>query len=168
MSLKSRKAALLGIAWVPWLVWMMAPGSVLAKSPPDKVVIRVPGLSREVEITDPQVLPAFSFFGFEDITRRVDPPPHSGKGVIITRYIREGGKWIPWDRLIYYPPRNGASGVVFLEGLIGPGSTQFDGLWYSVSPEGDRAMRRILQEWGVWGPAPIYIAFWKWRARLPE
>ncbi|WP_322802068.1 hypothetical protein [Thermoflexus sp.] len=156
MFLKNPNTALLGIIGISLmglslLGWMQTPDPALAKGPPDKVTIRAPGMSEEVEITDPQLLQAFAFFGFEDIPHPVDPPLHPGEGVVITRYIREGEQRIPWDRLIYYPPRNGAPGVVFLEGLIGPASTPFDGSWYFASPEGDRAMRQILQERGTRG-----------------
>ncbi len=119
-------------------------GMALAKGPPSKVTISGPGLVGEVEITDPKLLRAFSFFLFVNIEQRIEAPSEPGEGYVVTRYIENGAELIPWDRAIYYPHPTDELGVVFLEGLIGPSSTQFDGYWYRASPEGDTAMRQIL------------------------
>ena len=79
MFLKNPNTALLGIIGISLmglslLGWMQTPDPALAKGPPDKVTIRAPGMSEEVEITDPQLLQAFAFFGFEDIAHPMDPP----------------------------------------------------------------------------------------------
>jgi hypothetical protein len=109
--------------------------SAFAKGPPDKVIVQGPGLSGEVEITDPRRLQAFGFFQFEDISQRVDPPSDPGPGYVITRYVRDPARgWIAWNRLIYYPPRGGRPGVVWAEGLSV--TTNYDGFWYAVSAEG--------------------------------
>lgn len=134
------------------LYFILASGSALAKGPPDKVTIEGPGLPGEVEITDPRLLQPFSFFLFEDIRYRIPPPPNRGQGYVITRYIyrKAQGEWIPWDRLIYYPSRNGSPGIVFLEGLNV--WTEYHSYWYLVSPEGDRTMRQIFRG----HPAPCF------------
>jgi hypothetical protein len=126
--------------------------SAFAKGPPDKVIVQGPGLSGEVEITDPRRLQAFGFFQFEDISQRVDPPSDPGPGYVITRYVyvitryvRDPARgWIAWNRLIYYPPRGGRPGVVWAEGLSV--TTNYDGFWYAVSAEGERVMEEILHE----------------------
>lgn len=125
---------------------LLTTGMVLAKGAPSKVTISGPGLPGEVEITDPKLLQAFSFFQFENIEQRIETPSEPGEGYVVTRYVENGAKLIPWDRAIYYPRRTDELGVVFLEGLIGPSSSQFDGYWYRASQEGDTAMRQILAE----------------------
>ena len=125
---------------------LLLPGVILAKGPPSKVSITGPGLADEVEITDPDQLMAFSFFQFENIGRKIDPPATTGEGYVVTRYVQDGAKLIPWDRVIYYPGANGELGIVFLEGLIGESASEFDGYWYWASQDGDMAMQKILTE----------------------
>ena len=118
----------------------------LAKGPPSKVTISGPGLAGEVEITDPDQLLAFSFFQFENIARKIEPPPTIGEGYVVTRYAQDGTKLVAWDRVIYYPGASGEVGIVFLEGIIGSSASEFDGYWYWASRDGDTVMRKILAE----------------------
>jgi hypothetical protein len=118
--------------------------AALAKGPPSKVTITGPGVVKEVEIDDPETLEAFSFFQFEDVNQKIEAPEKPGEGYTVTRFILDRDKLIPWDRAIYYPSQNGAAGVVFFEGLIGPNSTEFDGFWYQASSQGDAAMQQII------------------------
>jgi hypothetical protein len=140
--------------------------SAFAKGPPDKVIVQGPGLSGEVEITDPRRLQAFGFFQFEDISQRVDPPSDPGPGYVITRYVRDPARgWIAWNRLIYYPPRGGRPGVVWAEGLSV--TTNYDGFWYAVSAEGERVMEEILHERGVRAVRHLRSSLEQERARCP-
>ena len=126
---------------------LFLPGVIQAKGPPSKVTITGPGLVEEVEITDPDQLMAFSFFQFENIGRKIEPPATTGEGYVVTRHVQDGTKLTPWDRVIYYPGSNGELGIVFLEGLIGESSSEFDGYWYWASRDGDMAMQKILTEY---------------------
>ncbi len=129
-------------------VFLVPVRSVFAKGPPDKAVLQGPGLKAPVEITDPATLAAFAFFQFEEVEtnhRLGVPAPKVGEGFEMTRYT--GGR--PWDVLHYYPDPSGQGGYIFLDGLIGPSSTEFDGKWYPASPQGDAAIRRVLADNGV-------------------
>src|SRR5262245_23907391 len=87
---------------------LLLPGLILAKGPPSKVTLTGPSLIGEVQITDPDQLTAFSFFQFENIGRKIYPSPSpTGEGYVVTRYVQDGAKLIPWDRVIYYPGSNG-------------------------------------------------------------
>ena len=121
----------------------------LAKGPPSKVTISGPALVGEVEITDPDLLQAFSFYQFENIYRKIEAPLKPGEGYVVTRYVRDGTKLIAWDRAIYYPGPTDELGIVFLEGLIGSSASEFDGDWYKASRYGDTVMRQILAEHGA-------------------
>lgn len=123
--------------------------SVLAKGAPSQVTISGPGLVGEVEVNDPDLLQAFSFFQFENIYRKIEPPQQPGEGYVVTRYVQDGTQLIAWDRAIYYPGPPDEVGIVFLEGLIGPSASEFDGHWYRASWDGEAAMRQILAEQGV-------------------
>ncbi|HJS29029.1 MAG TPA: hypothetical protein VJ768_05380 [Anaerolineales bacterium] len=123
-------------------------GVAFAKGPPAKVVIEGPGLETPIEISEALPLMAFSLFQFEDVERPIDPPADSGVGYTITRYILDGEKLTPWDRLVYYPGAEGKPGVVYLEGMLS-GSSEYDGMWYGVSSDGDAAMRSILSGAGI-------------------
>lgn len=121
-------------------------GVVLAKGAPSKVTISGPGLVGEVEVADPDLLEAFSFFQFENIYRKIETPLEPGEGYVVTRYVQDGTTLRAWDRAIYYPSPAGELGVVFLEGLIGPSASEFDGYWYWASRDGDAVMQQILAE----------------------
>lgn len=143
------------------LIILLAPTTVvIAKGPPAKATISGPGLQGEIEITDPTLLNALSFFQFEQVEennrRGIDQPANPGEGYLITRYIQRAPgspTFQPWDQLHYYPNAEGGRSVIFLDGLIGDSSTEFDGKWYNVSPDGDAAMRAFLTDRGALTPA---------------
>jgi hypothetical protein len=141
------------------LAMLLAGGRlVLAKGSPEKVVIRGEGLAEPVEITDRPTLGAFSFFVFEQVEtnfRRGIEKPQVGAGYELTRFIhRQDGSLLAWDMVHYYPDPSGQGGYVYVDGLIGPSYTEFDGKWYPVSAKGDAAMRRLLAEHRITLPAP--------------
>jgi hypothetical protein len=121
-------------------------GVALAKGPPSKVTISGPSLAGEVEVTDPDLLQAFSFFQFARVGQTIEPPLKPGEGYLVTRYVQDRGNLRAWDQAIYYPSSKGELGMIFLEGLVGPSRSQFDGHWYRASADGDAAMREILAE----------------------
>jgi hypothetical protein len=140
------KSIFRSVSFLIFMVFLLALSVeiALAKGPPDRVTIEGPRLDTPIEISDVNVLMAFSFFQFEDVNKQIEEPSGPAEGYLITRYIEEAGEMIPWDRLVYYPEWSGDGGIVFVEGLIGPNSTEFDGSWYRASTAGDAAMRQIL------------------------
>jgi hypothetical protein len=126
-------------------------GVALAKGPPDKVTITGPGIDKPIEIVDSNLLNAFSFYQFNDLTRRIaEPDVEPGEGYHITRYVKDSldeNKLITWDRLTFYFDPAGGPGYVFFDGLDPSiGSTEGQGEWYLASEQGGAAMRQILAE----------------------
>lgn len=136
-------------------LYLLAAWPALAKGPPDKVTISGPGMAETVEITDPVVLEAFSFFQFEQVDenqRRGIPAPQAvGAGYHIVRYVGAQA----WDELHYYPNSDGTRGVIFLDGLIGDSATEFDGRWYHASAAGDQAMRNLFNTLNIRPTLPV-------------
>lgn len=130
--------------------------AALAKGPPYKVTISGPGIQGRIVVTDPAILDAFGFYGFNDLERQIDPPQiELGEGYRITRYADEE---TPWDTLTYYLNPEGGLGYLFFDGLDPSiGSTQGQGMWYLPSEDGDAAMKRILAEYraSYYPPKPI-------------
>jgi hypothetical protein len=121
-----------------------------AKGPPNMVTITGPGIAGQVRITDASMLDPFSFYQFNDLERRIDPPAGDlGPGYRITRYVMasRGGRMalIAWDYLTYYPNPAGGPGYLYFDGLDKSiGSTEGQGEWYLPSRAGDALMQRIL------------------------
>lgn len=125
-------------------------GNVLAKGPPDKVVITGPGLTSPIIITNPSLLSGFGFYSFEDVNHRIAEPKDPGPGYVITRYLAHGTELTPRDRAIYHLRPSGEPGLVFHEGLIDENMwSEFDGYWYHASEAGDATIRSILNEHGI-------------------
>jgi hypothetical protein len=126
-------------------VLVALPDRALAKGPPSMVSITGPGLDEPIEVTDPALLLPFSFYQFQALENRIDRPPDPGIGYLITRYIEDAGQMRAWDRVVYYPLAGGMGGYVFFEGLaIQNMWTEGQGKWFTVSLDGDVAMRLIL------------------------
>jgi hypothetical protein len=145
--MKVRPGRILGGLLVVGIL-LSAAALAVAKGPPSLVSITGPGLAEPVEIDDPTVLEAFSFFIFEDVTTAQAAPDNPGEGYVVTRYItaNNGISLKPWDRVIYYPASGEVDSSAYLEGLIGEDmSTEFDGAWYPVSTEGEAAMQAIIR-----------------------
>ncbi len=145
-------------------VSLLTASAALAKGAPSKVTITGPGLRGEVEITDPALLQAFSFSQFENLNQKIEAP-HVAPGVayVVTRYAQDEESLAPWDRVIYYSGPQGELAAVFLEGPIGPNSSELDGGWYQASPAGDATMRRVLAEHLPTMPARAYSCEALWR-----
>lgn len=144
--MRFRASRLVGSLLVVLIALLLSVSLAIAKGPPSRVSIAGPGLTAPVEVDDPAVLEAFSFFQFEEVENRIDAPADPGQGYTVTRYVEAAdGSYRPWDVVIYYPAARDGQSVAYLEGLLGEDmATQFDGDWYSVSSAGERAMRGLL------------------------
>jgi len=113
----------------------------MAKGNFAKIVISGGRLTSEIEVTDPSLL---GFFSFSDFPNAHAQKPKVSGGYVITRYGQnDDGTFRAWDRLHYYPTATGSGGYVFYDGLIN-GQSEYDREWYTASPEGEMAFRRIL------------------------
>ena len=124
----------LGIALVSYQL-------VMAKGNFSKIIISGDDLTTEIEITDESLLGFFSFSYFP--TAEIDEPTVSN-GYTITRGSQmEDGSFAVFDQLHYYFKSKGSGGYVYYDGLVN-GSSEYDGQWYTASPEADAAIRRIV------------------------
>jgi hypothetical protein len=136
------------------LLALLSYGTVFAKNTPDKVIIRGPGLSDELEITDSQTLEAFAMGMLLDYEKPIEEPQGLELGYKVTRYYRVGPNHLKdIDRFVYYPQANGRRSYIFYEGIIDKkfiyGGSPYDGKWFLATEEGDRAMLKILAANGI-------------------
>ena len=113
----------------------------IAKGTFAKIVVSGGQLKTDIEITDP---PLLGYFDLSDFPNARTPEPQiTGESYIVTRYEQDNGRFIAWDRLHYYPNSTGSGGYILYDGLIN-GYSEYDGQWYTASPSGDAALRRML------------------------
>jgi hypothetical protein len=124
---------------------VLIPASVaFAKGNFDYIIIKGPGITGEINITNPALTD--DFFAFADFTQGEVPPPFDpGQGYQIIRvYVQTiDGKPqdVPFDQLHYYP----YTGYVFYDGLVN-GDLEYDGKWYAANPAADAPFRAVLAE----------------------
>lgn len=117
---------------------------VFAKGNFDYITVKGPGITGEINITNPAL--TSDFFAFADFTQgEVPAPADPGQGYQIVRVhvITENDKPTPtpFDQLHYYP----YTGYVYYNGLA-DGSSEYDGKWYSANPSADEPFRAALAE----------------------
>lgn len=115
---------------------------VLAKGDFTYISVRGPGLTGEVNITNPELTQ--DFFVFADFSKGpIDPPADPGEGYEVVRVhvVTENSKPTPtpFDLLYYYP----YSGYVYYQGLVN-GSSEYDGKWYIANPAANEPFRAAL------------------------
>lgn len=108
------------------------------------LTIKGPGITGEINITDPAL--TGDFFAFADFTQgEVPAPADPGQGYQVVRVYVEtvDGKPTdrPFDQLHYYP----YTGYVFYDGLVN-GSSEYDGKWYAANPSANEPFRAALAE----------------------
>jgi hypothetical protein len=117
---------------------------VFAKGDFDYLAVKGPGITGEINITNPAL--TGDFFAFADFTQgKVPTPADAGEGYQVVRVYVEtvDGKPspTPFDQLHYYP----YTGYVFYDGLVN-GSSEYDGKWYAANPSADAPFRAALAE----------------------
>jgi hypothetical protein len=117
---------------------------VFAKGNFDYITVKGPGITGEINITNPALTD--DFFAFADFTQGKVPPPFDpGAGYQVVRvYVQTiDGKPqdMPFDQLHYYP----YTGYVFYDGLVN-GDLEYDGKWYAANPAADAPFRAVLAE----------------------
>jgi len=118
--------------------------SAFAKGNFDYVTVRGPGITGELNITNPKLTQ--DFFIFADFTKGpIDPPADPGEGYEVVRvhvdYTNDKPTPTPFDLLYYYP----YSGYVYYQGLVG-GSSEYDGKWYIANPDANDPFRGALTQ----------------------
>lgn len=117
---------------------------VLAQGNFDYLTVKGPGITGEINVTNPAL--TSDFFAFADFTRgEVPPPADPGQGYEIVRVyvetVDEKPTARPFDQLHYYP----YTGYVFYDGLA-EGASEYDGKWYAANPSANEPFRAVLAE----------------------
>jgi len=131
--------------------------AVFAKGEFDYVTIKGPGITGEINVTNPTL--TADFFAFADFSKgEVSPPADPGEGYQVVRVyvVRENDKPAPtpFDQLHYYP----YTGFVYYDGLVS-GSSEYDGKWYAANPAAEEPFRAALAERARLAWIPLVVLF---------
>ena len=129
---------------LPFTLGLLLPAMlVFAKGNFDYITIKGPGITGEIDVTNPAL--TGDFFAFTDFTNEVPPPADPGQGYQVVRVFVETvdskPSDHPFDQLHYYP----YTGYVFYDGLV-EGSSEYDGRWYAANPSANEPFRAVLAE----------------------
>lgn len=114
--------------------------AVIAAGEFDYIVIRGPGITGEINVSNP--LFTEDIFTFADFSEgSINPPSDPGLGYQIVWMHAEGSKGIPYDQLHYYP----YSGYVYYDGIVN-GYSEYGTQWYLANPEIEEPFRAVLAE----------------------
>ena len=101
---------------------------VFAKGKFDYIVIRGPGITEDMNVSNPVLTQ--DYFTFADFAKgSITTPAEPGAGFQVVRMIAEGSKGVPYDQLHYYP----YTGYVFYDGIVN-GFSEDGGKWYIANP----------------------------------
>jgi len=101
---------------------------VFAKGKFDYIVIRGPGITEDMNVSNPVLTQ--DEFTFADFSKGdVAGPAEPGAGFQVVRMIAEGSKGVPYDQLHYYP----YTGYVYYDGIVN-GFSEYGGKWYIANP----------------------------------
>ncbi|MBI2332918.1 MAG: hypothetical protein HYU84_12300 [Chloroflexi bacterium] len=130
---------------------------VFAKGEFDYIAIKGPGITGEIDVTDPALTQ--DFFAFADFTKgEIAAPADAGQGYQIVRVYVEftdsKPKDLPFDQLHYYP----YTGYVYYDGLV-DGSSEYDGKWYAANPSAEKPFRSVLVQRALlaWIPFGVLV-----------
>lgn len=117
---------------------------VFAKGNFDYINIMGPGITGEINVTNPALTQ--DFFAFADFSKGdVPPPADPGQGYQVVRIYVETLESKPtdhpFDQLHYYP----YTGYVYYDGLV-DGSSEYDGKWYAANPSAEAPFRDVLAQ----------------------
>ena len=125
-------------------ILLISTSIALAKGDFDYITVKGPGITGEIDITNPAL--TGNFFAFADFSKgAIDPPADPGQGYQVVRVYVETVDSKPtdhpFDQLHYYP----YTGYVYYNGLVG-GSSEYDGKWYAANPSANDPFRAALAE----------------------
>lgn len=135
---------------------------VFAKGDFSYITIKGPGITGEIDVTDPALTQ--DFFAFANFTQgEVPTPADPGQGYQVVRVYVETVDSKPtdhpFDQLHYYP----YTGYVYYDGLV-EGSSEYDGKWYIANPLAEKPFRSVLSQRALlaWIPFGVLVAILVW------
>lgn len=135
---------------------------VVAKGEFDYITVKGPGITGEIDVTNPALTQ--DFFAFADFSQGEIPAPvDPGQGYQIVRVYVEftdsKPKDLPFDQLHYYP----YTGFVYYDGLV-EGSSEYDGKWYAANPSAEEPFRGALVQRALlaWIPFGVLVVGLIW------
>lgn len=150
-----------------WLAFLLGLGLFIPTTPAlskggfDYLTVKGPGITGEINITNPAL--TSDFFAFADFSKgQIPAPTDPGQGYQVVRVyvVTEGEKPTPtpFDQLHYYP----YTGYVYYDGIVG-GSSEYDGRWYAANPSAEGPFRAALAErarlnWGTFAVLIVILA----------
>ncbi len=128
---------------------------VFAKGEFDYITIKGPGITGEINVTNPALTQ--DFFAFADFSQgEVPAPVDAGQGYQVVRVYVEftdsKPKDLPFDQLHYYP----YTGYVYYDGLV-DGSSEYDGKWYAANPSAEKPFRSVLVQRALLAWIPFVV-----------
>lgn len=130
---------------------------VFAKGEFDYITVKGPGITGEIDVTNPALTE--DFFAFADFSKgEVPAPADAGQGYQIVRVYVEftdsKPKDLPFDQLHYYP----YTGYVYYDGIV-EGSSEYDGKWYIADPSAEKPFRSVLVQRALlaWIPFGVLV-----------
>lgn len=130
---------------------------VFAKGEFDYIAIKGPGITGEINVTNPALTQ--DFFAFADFSQgEVPVPADPGQGYQVVRVYVEftdsKPQDLPFDQLHYYP----YTGYVYYDGLA-EGSSEYDGKWYVANPAAEAPFRNVLTQRALltWIPFGVLV-----------
>jgi hypothetical protein len=143
--------------WLIPALLLLLSSIAFARGEFDYLTVKGPGITGEINITNPAL--TADFFIFADFTQgAIDPPADPGQGYQVVRVYVETVDGKPTDRLFdqlhYYP----YTGYVYYDGLV-EGSSEYDGKWYTGNPAAEAPFRAALDERARLAWIPLGVLF---------
>lgn len=130
------------------LILMLGAQAAWAKGEPQQITLSGPGIIGELTLTaqKPGEFAALGMATLEDVQRGpVEAPTNAGIGYEMTRSFQDGKRYVPFDRVRYYPGPEGERSYVYVVGIVN-GSSEYDGKWFYATLRGNAALRALLAE----------------------
>jgi hypothetical protein len=127
-----------------------------AKGEFDYITIKGPGITGEINVTNPAL--TADFFAFADFSKgSIEEPLNPGEGYQIVRVYVVDNQASAFDQLHYYP----YTGYVYYDGLVG-GWSEYDGKWYAADVDANEPFRAALSQrarlsWATFGVLIVLV-----------
>jgi hypothetical protein len=156
------------------IILVLDNGLVQAKGPPDRVKISSPNLPHDVTLDDQALIGPLGMVMLEDVSDEIKAPfgiegsariakaAQEGSyrlpmgAFLITRYYKNGARYIPFDQVIYFEGDGMREDVVLYVGIVN-GWSEYDGHWYRPTVQGAGAFQKALN----W--ANPVARYWRWK-----